>query len=167
MKSLDEDFIETQVTVWAISNSVEDAASLELPVTLKKYSGVDDDEAGSNADGSTDWVGIGIWVVGGALIISLLGALLMVLNGGEEEEEEDWLEDGYENTLSATYGAVAAAPTVGAMEYAKPVPEIDSAPEIAPPIEVVAGPPVPAVGLPEGWTMEQWGHYGQEWLDNQ
>jgi uncharacterized membrane protein len=167
LKSLDEDFIETQVTVWAISNSVEDAASLELPVTLKKYSGVDDDEAGSNADGSTDWVGIGIWVVGGALIISLLGALLMVLNGGEEEEEEDWLEDGYENTLSATYGAVAAAPTVGAMEYAKPVPEIDSAPEIAPPIEVVAGPPVPAVGLPEGWTMEQWGHYGQEWLDNQ
>ena len=22
-------------------------------------------------------------------------------------------------------------------------------------------------GLPEGWTMEQWEHYGQQWLDSQ
>jgi uncharacterized membrane protein len=166
LKNLEEDFIETQVTIWAISNTVEDAASLELPVTLKKSSG-DDDTTASGDDTSADWVGIGIWVVGGALIISLIGALLMVLNGGEEEEEEDWSEDGYEDNLSATYGAVAAAPTIGAMDYHKPVPEIDSIPEIAPPVEVVAGPPVPAAGLPEGWTMEQWGHYGQQWLDNQ
>jgi len=27
-----------------------------------------------------------------------------------------------------------------------------------------AGPPVPATGLPEGWTMEQWNHYGAQWL---
>ncbi|MBK64959.1 MAG: hypothetical protein CMB47_05505 [Euryarchaeota archaeon] len=26
-------------------------------------------------------------------------------------------------------------------------------------------PPLPENGLPEGWTMEQWAHYGQEWLD--
>jgi uncharacterized membrane protein len=166
LKNLEEDFIETQVTIWAISNTVEDAASLELPVTLKKSSG-NEDTAASDDGSSADWVGIGIWVVGGALIISLIGALLMVLNGGEEEEEEDWSEDGYEDNLSATYGAVAAAPTIGAMDYHKPVPEIDSIPEIAPPVEVVAGPPVPAAGLPEGWTMEQWGHYGQQWLDNQ
>ena len=166
LKNLEEDFIETQVTIWAISNTVEDAASLELPVTLKKSSG-NDDTAASDDGSSADWVGIGIWVVGSALIISLIGALLIVLNGGEEEEEEDWSEDGYEDNLSATYGAVAAAPTIGAMDYHKPVPEIDSTPEIAPPVEVPAGPPVPAAGLPEGWTMEQWGHYGQQWLDNQ
>lgn len=29
------------------------------------------------------------------------------------------------------------------------------------------GPPLPASGLPEGWTMEQWQHYGQQWLDRQ
>ena len=29
------------------------------------------------------------------------------------------------------------------------------------------GPPLPASGLPEGWTMEQWIHYGQQWLDTQ
>lgn len=29
------------------------------------------------------------------------------------------------------------------------------------------GPPLPASGLPDGWTMEQWQHYGQQWLDRQ
>ena len=28
-------------------------------------------------------------------------------------------------------------------------------------------PPVPAAGLPDGWTMDQWKWYGQEWLDKQ
>lgn len=28
------------------------------------------------------------------------------------------------------------------------------------------GPPLPASGLPVGWTMEQWAHYGQEHLDS-
>ena len=27
-------------------------------------------------------------------------------------------------------------------------------------------PPVPASGLPEGWTMDQWEWYGHEWLAN-
>jgi hypothetical protein len=26
------------------------------------------------------------------------------------------------------------------------------------------GPPLPATGLPEGWTMEQWGYYGAQYL---
>ena len=30
-----------------------------------------------------------------------------------------------------------------------------------------AGPPLPATGLPEGWTMEQWAYYGQQYLDRQ
>ena len=36
LQNLEEDFIESSIKIWAISNSVEDAASLELPVTLKK-----------------------------------------------------------------------------------------------------------------------------------
>ena len=28
-------------------------------------------------------------------------------------------------------------------------------------------PSLPESGLPEGWTMEQWAHYGQRWLDQQ
>ena len=94
----------------------------------------------------------------------MLLVLLSVLNT-EEEEETDWSQDGYEDNLSVTYGAVAAAPNVMSMEK--------SVPDISPPVsvEVVSpeqsGPPVPEAGLPEGWTMEQWNHYGQQWLDNQ
>ena len=29
------------------------------------------------------------------------------------------------------------------------------------------GPPIPENGLPEGWTMDQWIHYGQQWIDQQ
>jgi len=30
-----------------------------------------------------------------------------------------------------------------------------------------AGPPLPPGGLPAGWTMEQWIHYGDQWLERQ
>jgi hypothetical protein len=29
------------------------------------------------------------------------------------------------------------------------------------------GPPLPAEGLPQGWTMEQWAWYGEDFLKNQ
>jgi len=39
--------------------------------------------------------------------------------------------------------------------------------EQAPGTSAQAGPPLPPTGLPEGWTMEQWEHYGQQYLDSQ
>ena len=165
LENLEEEFIESSITVWAISNTVEDAASLEIPVTLKRTSG--DSDAASSGSDEIDWVGIGIWVVGGITIITLLGVLLVVLNSDEEEENQNWAEGGYEDNITATYGSVAAAPNVSSME--KPVPEISppvASPPAASPPTAQAGPPLPASGLPEGWTMEQWSHYGQQWLDN-
>ena len=162
LENLEEEFIESSIKIWAISNTVEDAASLDLPETLKRTS-VDSEAASSDSE-SVDWVGIGIWVVGGAIIITLLGVLLMVLNSEEEDETHDWAEGGYEDNITATYGAVAAAPNVGSME--KAVPEIAPPSSPAPAPVVQSGPPLPAEGLPEGWTMEQWAHYGQQWLDN-
>jgi len=41
-----------------------------------------------------------------------------------------------------------------------PVPE-----PIAEPIVTSSAPPVPDEGLPTGWTMEQWTHYGHQWLE--
>ena len=160
LNNLESEFVETKVTLWAISNSVEDAASLDIPVTLKRTTSEVLDNAESES--TTDWVGIAIWIVGGGVIVALLGVLLMVINSADEEEEPDWTQGGYEDNISATYGAVAAAPTIPAMEHSKSVPEIiESAPVMQ------TGPPVPANGLPEGWTMEQWQHYGQQWLDSQ
>jgi len=42
-----------------------------------------------------------------------------------------------------------------------------SAPEEVPQQEVPETLPVPAEGLPDGWTMEQWKWYGAEWLAKQ
>jgi hypothetical protein len=33
------------------------------------------------------------------------------------------------------------------------------------PVQTNQSPALPATGLPEGWTMEQWDYYGQQWLD--
>ena len=32
------------------------------------------------------------------------------------------------------------------------------------PAPVQQGPPLPATGLPQGWTMDQWQHYGAQYL---
>jgi len=44
-------------------------------------------------------------------------------------------------------------------------PEPVAQPVAAPaPAPVAQGPPLPATGLPEGWTLEQWNHYGAQYL---
>ena len=43
-----------------------------------------------------------------------------------------------------------------------PTPEAQAAEAPAP---AANGPDVPLTGLPTGWTMEQWTHYGQQYLD--
>ena len=80
----------------------------------------------------------------------------------KEDDLDDW-DDMYQDSLSATYGAVAAAPTVPMA--APPSPEPAAVPSVAPPVS--AGPPLPPEGLPAGWTMEQWEHYGQKYLDGE
>jgi len=170
LTNLDEDFLVTYVTVIAKSNTVPDAASLQLEVNLQKTSVTEAlEESASDVD-DVDWIGIATWVVGSILIISLFGILIVVLNGGEEEEEQVWDEDGYEDSISATYGAVAAAPTIGAsgaVETSKTIPDISPPSGPAPQPVVSDMPPLPSGGLPEGWTLDQWKHYGQQWLDNQ
>ena len=184
--NLEDTQVDTFVTLWARSNTVTDAASLDMDISLYKVEGEGgDDSIGGGSD--TDYVGIAIWIVGALIIVSLLAFLLVVINGSEEEEEPAWGQEGYEDTISATYGAVAAAPTIGAsgavIEAQKPLPEIpppagpapvpslspvsESAPEPAPAPVADAGPAIPDGGLPEGWTTDQWQHYGQQWLDNQ
>ncbi|RJU87023.1 MAG: PKD domain-containing protein [Candidatus Poseidoniales archaeon] len=37
-------------------------------------------------------------------------------------------------------------------------------PEPVAPQAVNTGPPIPSTGLPEGWTMEQWSYYGEQYL---
>ena len=52
-----------------------------------------------------------------------------------------------------------------------PAPTIPKASPVAPtsppPAADFESPPLPPSGLPAGWTMEQWKHYGKEWLKRQ
>ena len=53
--------------------------------------------------------------------------------------------------------------------FAQPPPPSSPTPQEQPAEhhDAALGPPLPESGLPEGWTMEQWQHYGQQWLDSQ
>ena len=48
-----------------------------------------------------------------------------------------------------------------------PAPVAQPTPVPAPAPIPAEGPPLPPGGLPSGWTMEQWNHYGHEWLKRQ
>ena len=159
LQNLEEDFIESSITIWAISNSVEDAASSTTCHTKKT---VGDSESASSDSESIDWVGIGIWVVGGAIIITLLGVLLLVLNSEDEDETQDWAEGGYEDNLTYLWcGCCCSKHWFNGKDSSRHRTACRPAPA---PI-VQAGPPVPAEGLPKDGQCT-WTHYGQQWLDN-
>ncbi len=60
----------------------------------------------------------------------------------------------------------APPPPMTPTAFAEPAPPPPAVAEIAPPepIAVEQGPQLPPSGLPEGWTMEQWEFYGEQWL---
>lgn len=66
----------------------------------------------------------------------------------------------------------AGMPPAGLPPSALPaLKQLPSLPAVAPPSPVLPavppGPPLPPSGLPPGWTMDQWRHYGEEWLRRQ
>ena len=178
--NLGEDEFPTNLTLWARSETVSDAASTTLQVVLIKQSSANDGAAA--VDDGLPLGDIMMWV--GFIAVMGIGVFVILSILRTEEEEDDyggWGEEGYENSLEATYGAVASAPTVpvaGALPTslppsapaapAAPAPAAAApapAPAPAAPAPVAAAPPVPAEGLPEGWTMEQWEIYGQMWME--
>ena len=59
--------------------------------------------------------------------------------------------------------ALPALPTPAPAPVPQPAPVVAPIPSPA----AQQGPPLPPGGLPSGWTMEQWQHYGHEWLNRQ
>ena len=146
-----------------MSETVADAPTTQLTVVLQKQT-ADDDGDGASSEEVGDLVkDIVLWA-GFLLVVGVLGFMTfkIVTTIEKEDDLDDW-DDMYQDSLSATYGAVAAAPTVPMA--APPSPEPVAVPSVAP--AVSAGPPLPPEGLPAGWTMEQWEHYGQKYLDGE
>jgi len=179
--NLDSDTLSTNLTLWARSETVSDAANYKLQVVMTKTDSITDGSV--DAQGSSfEFQNILTWIIF-IVIMGVGGVFLKNLIFVEEEEDDygGWGEEGYEESLQSTYGSVSAAPTVNsqgvftAPEPAKIVPPVSMPPAAAPPAAeapvapapapVVEAPPVPAEGLPEGWSMEQWNAYGQMWLE--
>ena len=75
---------------------------------------------------------------------------------GEELDESDQTAEVIENMDGKM------VPEIQQVSAATPVQDI---PQSQPVLGAVT-PPLPPTGLPEGWTMEQWNHYGHQYLQN-
>jgi uncharacterized membrane protein len=182
--NLDSDTLSTNLTLWARSETVSDAADYDLQVTLVKTNS--NSGEGVNGESSVfDFQNILIWII--FIVVMGVGGVFLKNQIFVEEEEDDyggWGEEGYEESLQSTYGSVASAPTVtsqgvfSAPDPAKEVPSVApvaAAPMAPAPVAEVpvaqeppvaaAVPPIPEEGLPDGWSMEQWNAYGQMWLE--
>jgi uncharacterized membrane protein len=204
--NLDSEEVTVSFILWAKSNTVEDAQSSTMEITLQRISptsGSEVDDGGGSSSVVLNVLTIGF---GSLIIIALLVTLIRVLK--PEYEEEDM--DGYESASASMYGEVQAAPdmtsdfsSIGGSpmplgpdtsmlgtSFAKDVPSVPPAqtqfsnditpniddivisepPVVAPeptPSAPAGPPPVPAEGLPPGWSMDQWEHYGEQWLSQQ
>jgi len=134
------------------------------------------DEASSNADSAGEGFNMNIlYIVIGIVIVGLLIGVLFTRGGGNAPEEDiKWNMDtlpAMDQEANSMYGGsqgifqeqVAPIQQQPAPQptYAQPAPQPIAAPA---PVQY-AGPPLPATGLPDGWTMEQWAYYGQQYLD--
>jgi len=93
-------------------------------------------------------------VVGAALALVITILLVMLLLRGRESDTVP-----IETKQLPDYG------------WQESPPAIATTPALVEPVAAVAepintGPPIPASGLPEGWTMEQWSYYGEQYLAN-
>jgi hypothetical protein len=77
---------------------------------------------------------------------------------GDEVDESDQTAEVVENMQSKAVPEIASD-VQPVQQVQQPVPQ--------PVSQAPAGPPLPPTGLPVGWTMEQWSHYGQQYLENQ
>ena len=122
------------------------------PVDEVKSSGTDE-TAGLNTNI--------ILIVIGVLIVAALLGLMFMRGGGGDAEEAKWNEAAlpvHDTVANSMYG--------GAQEiFQQPVAPIAAVAPPPAPVAAPAGPPLPPTGLPAGWSMEQWVHYGQQYLD--
>ena len=102
-----------------------------------------------------------------SIVIILLIALVLVLASflavTRRSPTEDLLESSgsgkmWDSTTLPTYESPAQTPA-----FEQPT-QPAAQPSFEQPPQANQGPPLPASGLPHGWTMEQWAYYGEQYL---
>ena len=120
-----------------------------------------------------------VYIVLALMIIGLLMGVLFT-RGSRSAGEEDvkWNVDtlpAMDQTANSMYGGaqeifhqpVAQQPVAQTqpVAYSQPTVSPVAQPAYIAPVQP-QGPPLPATGLPPGWSMEQWAYYGQQYLDS-
>ena len=120
-----------------------------------------------------------VYIVLALMIIGLLMGVLFT-RGSRSSGEEDvkWNVDtlpAMDQTANSMYGGaqeifhqpVAQQPVAQTqpVAYSQPTVSPVAQPAYIAPVQP-QGPPLPATGLPPGWSMEQWAYYGQQYLDS-
>ena len=167
--SLPSDTYMVNLTIWVESDL--DVAPIILRVDLVRES--------LNQEDSEEQSGelAGLFVNGLSIVAltAILGGLLFVLWREFSKEDEEDLYDYDSGVTSYVDGDGRSVPSANILleaedshQQSKLVPELPSEPIIAVNedlADATAGPPLPETGLPDGWTMEQWQHYGEQWLN--
>jgi len=155
---------------WTVVLTVTDddgeSITKELTVVVKELPADGIIESITNAVGTTTAAVIGLL---GIIIVGLVVFLLFTRRVSSEAEDFGMYEQSQftaaPKPVEAIPSAQAAQPEPMATQAA---PQPAAAATYAAPMEqpgaVNTGPPLPATGLPEGWTMEQWNYYGEQWL---
>ena len=105
-----------------------------------------------------------------SIVILLLVALVLVLASFLAVTRRSPSEDLLESTGSSKMWDSASLPTYGtpaetpAFEQTAQPTQPVAQPSFEQPPQLNQGPPLPASGLPQGWTMEQWAYYGDQYL---
>jgi len=128
------------------------------------------------------------FLIGIILLIGVLVATLRIVRSAQSPLEEISSFDDYEYTQSGGFNldTPPIAPELPSADkiansmyggskdiFEQPPPpmpstKLDAIEDVVEEIELPAGvPPIPENGLPEGWTTEQWIHYGQQWINQQ
>ena len=164
---------------WTITLIVTDddgemsTTSIDIKVKAKPAEGIL--ESVSDAVG-----GIGTLVIGvlGIVVVGLAAFLLLTRNSGSKPDKYSDFDLSGSTTSQFSdpittpraengfglYQAEQIQPDPYAAYNPAPQPEQVSIPEPQPAPAPTMGPPLPATGLPEGWTMEQWQYYGEQYL---
>jgi hypothetical protein len=160
--NLPGDTLLVDFSIYATSLTVADSPTVNLQAKLIKQSANNDGGDGASSEDDGELVKTIVLWSGFLIVIGVLGFITfkIVTTVEKDDDMDDWDDLMYEDSLTATYGAVAAAPTVPM----SPPPTPDAPVEVAPPAATGA-PPIPAEGLPPGWSNEQWNAYGQQYLD--
>ncbi len=110
----------------------------------------------------TEALGGGVYALIGLLALVIVGLVVFLLFSRQGSPIKD---EAFGMFDQASFAAPpSAAPLASTLPAPAPEPQSTAPPMPADLAAPAGGPPLPATGLPQGWTMDQWVHYGEQWL---